>query len=72
MDSIINDLASLAKDVNSSDEEYNVAKLIFVFSKELNITPKEFMELEIPLIFDLMKEYNNYVSEQNKFVKRKK
>jgi len=72
MDSIINDLASLAKDVNSSDEEYNVAKLIFVFSKELNITPKEFMELEIPLIFDLLEEFSKFNKEQERQSKKRK
>ena len=53
MSSAINELISLSKEVSSNKEEQFVPRLMFIFSKELHITPTEFLSLEIPLVYDL-------------------
>lgn len=72
MSSVTEDLASLSRDVNSRTSEDNIPRLIFIFSKELYITPSEFMNLEIPMIFDLLEELNRNNKEQERALKKRR
>lgn len=72
MSSAINELISLSKEVSSNKEEQFVPRLMFIFSKELHITPTEFLSLEIPLVYELSEQLNQYTAEQEKMSKRKR
>ena len=72
MSSAINELISLSKEVSSSKEERFVPRLMLIFSKELNISPAEFLSLEIPLVFELLDEFDLYNKELQKEHKRRR
>lgn len=49
-----------------------VNRLMFIFSKELNITPKEFLSLDVPLILDLLNELEFYSKERERVNKKRR
>jgi len=75
MTNVLGDLLSLQKDINILSEDKidsHVNRLIYLFTKELHITPTEFRTLELPLIFALLEELNKDNKEQERSLKKRR